>query len=332
MGNTVQKFGEQMTRLIEEGHPVRARNILQLVFRGYGKAIRYAPGSKDSPARRYLMSFCNDRMADSLRGEDRAVIVSLFTPCQPFEAMGIPVMIPEGLGCYMTASGCEKVFLARAEACGAPETLCSYHKMLIGMTESGVLPRPKMVVNTTLACDANQLSFRYLAEYFNVPHFVLDVPATEGEDALEYLTGQIEELIPFIEEHAGRRLDPAKLREVMSRSARSTENYRHALALKAKRQEVSRITFHMMDLLAMHILLGSKETLRYTEMLVKDLSRLPKGKKVPRILWVHTLPYWQPSVNDFFKYNDRAEVVCCDMNMDRLSDLDPDDPYRYLAN
>ena len=332
MSGIVEKFGQKMTDLIQSGHPVAARRILRLIFRAYGKSIRYAPGSKDSPARRYLMSFCNDRMADSIAGDDRAVIVSLFTPCEVFEAMGIPVMIPEGLGCYMTASGCERVFLTKAEECGVRETLCSYHKMLIGMTEAGVLPKPRMIVNTTIACDANQLSFRYLAQYFHVPHLVLDVPNEYNEQTRKYLTDQLREMADFAQKHSGKTLDQKKFSDVMHRAALSIENYRRILTLKSERQEVSRITFSMMDVLALHILLGTKGTLRYTEMLIADLEKLPKKRRVPRVLWVHTLPYWQPAVNEPFLYNARAEVICCDMNYDSLSDLSEEKPYESLAD
>ena len=332
MNELVERFGKKMTDLIESGHPAAARRILGLIFRAYGKAVQYAPKSKDSAARRYLMSFAGDRMAASIAGEGRAVIVSLFTPCEVFEAMGIPVMIPEGLGCYMTASGCERVFLHKAEECGIPETLCSYHKLLIGMTEAGVLPRPRMIVNTTLACDANQLSFRYLAEYFHVPHMVLDVPNEYNEDTKEYMVRQLQEMTDFAEKNTGKKLLEERFTEVMRRASRSVENYRRILTLKSERQESSRITFAMMDVLAMHIMLGTKETLRYTEMLIRDLEKLPKKIRVPRVLWVHTLPYWQPSVNEPFLYNARAEVICCDMNYDNLSDLSVEHPYESLAD
>ena len=264
MNDTVRKFGEKVSGLIERGHPEAARRILAAVFRGYGKVIRWSKNGQDSEPRRYLMSFCNDKMADSIRGEGRAVIVSLMTPCQIFHAMNIPVMVPEGLSCYMTASGCERIFLERAEAGGVPESLCSYHKMLIGMTLAGVLPKPMMIVNTTLACDANQLSFRMLADYFHVPHFVLDVPGGQGDSELRYLTRQMNDMIRFAEYHSGKTLDQEKLRKVMEASRDSVANYRRALALKQTRHESSRMTFLMMDALAMHIYLGTPQTLKYT--------------------------------------------------------------------
>ena len=109
MNDTVRKFGRKMTDLVRSEHPVAARRTLALVFRAYGDAVRFSSGGDLLPARRYVMGFCNRKMADSIARPGRAAVVSLFTPCEIFEALGIPVMVPEGLSCYMTASGCDRV-------------------------------------------------------------------------------------------------------------------------------------------------------------------------------------------------------------------------------
>ena len=57
-----------------------------------------------------------------------------------------------------------------------PESFCSYHKTMLGMAETGVLPKPLMIAGTTLACDANQLSFRRLAALYPAPLTIIDVP------------------------------------------------------------------------------------------------------------------------------------------------------------
>ena len=335
MNDTVRKFGGKMTDLVRSEHPVAARRTLAFVFRAYGDAVRFSSGGDLLLARRYVMGFCNRKMADSIARPGRAAVVSLFTPCEIFEALGIPVMVPEGLSCYMTASGCDRVFLEKAEECGVPETLCSYHKMLIGMAETGVLPKPRMIVNTTMVCDANQLSFRYLAEYFDVPHLVLDVPDACSAGNIRYLSDQLRGMKDFVEKHSGRALDKGKFRKTMLRASETLENYRRCLSLKSVRYESIRMTYHMMDALALHPFLGTEEGLKYTEMLKKQLARLPLlqpgEKRRSRILWVHMMPYWQDSISDMFRYHADAEVVCCDVTFDNYSVLDPEQPYESLA-
>jgi len=330
MNETVIKFGNFTTNQINR-HPVRGRKILAAVFKGYGLLTRLKGNEDDLPARNYEMWMCNEAMAQPLNHPGNTVIVSIFTPCEVFHAMGLKVVFPEGLGCYMTASACEKVFLEKAEECGVPETLCSYHKMLIGMAETGVLPKPLCIVNTTMACDANQLSFRYLADYFDVPHLVLDVPTGCDRTNVNYLATQLKDMTNFIEECSGRWLDPEKFEKCLNTANRSIENYHRILELKATRHETTKITYHMMDIFALHVLLGTEEVEKFTEMMIKDLEGLPEETPGVRILWVHTIPYWQDSMIDIFNYNDDVEVVSCDMCFDNLSEIETDRPYDSLA-
>lgn len=330
MNDTVIKFGNFATEQINK-HPVRGRRILAAVFRGYGVMTRLKGNKADLPARNYEMWMCNEAMAQPLNHPGNTVIVSIFTPCEIFHAMGIKVVFPEGLGCYMTASACEKVFLEKAEECGVPETLCSYHKMLIGMAETGVLPKPLFIVNTTMACDANQLSFRYLADYFGVPHLVLDVPLGCDRTNVDYMARQLRDMTDFVEKNSGKKLDKSKLVDSLAMAKKSIENYRRILELKAERHEKTKITYHMMDIFALHVLLGTRNVEKFTEMMISDLEKMPEEKTGVRLLWVHTIPYWQDSIAEIFNYNDDAEVVTCDMCFDGLSDIEPEKPYDSLA-
>ena len=135
-------------------------------------------------------------------------------------------MFPEGMSAYVACTACQSVFAEKAEASNVPESLCSYHKTMLGLAESGVLPRPLLVANTTLACDANQVSFRRLAEFYGAPHAVVDVPGRETEEAVEYVAGQLRDVTAMLEELCGRRLDPDALRARLASSRRSIELYR----------------------------------------------------------------------------------------------------------
>ena len=65
------------------------------------------------------------------------------------------------------------------------------------------------------------------------------------------------------------------------------------------------------------------------------MKKLPKRREGLRILWVHTLPYWQESLCRIFDYNDRVEIAVCDMDIDIDIDAPEDltwtDPYRTMA-
>ena len=121
-------------------------------------------------------------------------------------------MFPEGISAYVANTACDEVFVETSESHDIAETFCSYHKLMIGVAETGIMPRPLMIANTTLACDANQLSFPRLAKFYDVPHYVIDVPTTADEDAVVYVADQLRELTALLEDVTHRSLDPEALR------------------------------------------------------------------------------------------------------------------------
>ena len=58
--------------------------------------------------------------------------------------------------------------------------------------------------------------------------------------------------------------------------------------------------------------------MKYSNDLKTELAAVPEGKKGVRLLWVHTLPYWQDALRDLINFTDRCEIVACDMVMDAM--------------
>lgn len=329
----VDRFGDFAEKKISR-NPRGARKLLASIFKLYGSYMRRKK-SGQLPARGLQMQHCNRVMAGSLSDTRKSVVVSIFTPCEVMHAMGLQLAFPEGLSCYMTASHCEKTFLNQAEKSGVPESFCSFHKQFIGMVEKGMLPKPCCIVNTTMICDANQLSFRYLADYFHVPHFVIDVPNEWSPENQEYVRQQLLEMTRFLEDASGVKLQQEKLEEAMRLAQESLDNYREILKLKADRSERGRLTDLMMDAFEYHVLLGTKETVETGKQMIRDLQTLPfnhgKAEGV-RIAWVHVLPYWQKSMTEIFNHSSRVEVISGDMSYDNLDiDLKGKDPYAAMA-
>lgn len=268
-----------------------------------------------------------------LRNPQNSAIVNLYLPCEILHAMGIYQMFPEALSCYLVAAGSEKIFIETAENNGIPKTLCSYHKAFIGLAESGVLPKPKFIINTSLACDVNHLSFRRVADYYNVPHFMIDVPLQYNESNLQYVENQLHQMVAFIEENSDFRLDEKKFSEVIDRSKNTIKNFREIIELRKDRYLSDEMTSQMLSIFATHIMLGTKEAEKYSEDMIKQLSSCPKAHKGVRLLWVHTLPYWQDALRNLINFTDRCEIVACDMVFDALDvNLDEENPYRYMAD
>ena len=332
MSQVVDKFGGWLSSQLPD-HPERVRKLLQLVYRGVGFQAGHFPSKKRMPAREYLQAYTANFMADMIKDASASAIVNIFMPCELFHAMGMKVAVPEALATYVVCTSAEMPFVEKAGEMGAPSSFCSYHKVLMGLAETGIYKRPALIANTTLACDANQLSFRHLAEKWQVPHVVIDVPYEVSEDSVIYVADQLRGLKTVLEETSGRHLDENKLKETLARSVRTQENFRSYLAKRPAYHLPEALTPELLSAFANHLLLGLPEAETYTEMLNKDLETAPKLTTEKKLLWMHILPNWQDSMKTIFQGEDnhRVEIVSCDLAYDSLMEMDPDQPYESMA-
>lgn len=332
MNKAIEIFGNHIYKLTQS-NPHQALKQLSFVYTAAGLQCKYFPSKQLLPARQYMQWAAADSAIKPLRHPERSAIVSLYLPCEILHAMGIYQMFPEAFSCYLAAAASEKVFIETAENNGVPKTLCSYHKTFVGLAESGVLPKPKFIINTSLACDVNHLSFRRVADYYNVPHFMIDVPFEYNQSNVQYVEEQLHKMAEFIEKNSDFRLDESKLNEVIGRSKNTLNNFRKIIDLRAQCSLSDEMTSQMLSVFATHIMLGTKEAEKYSIDMVRQLSVSPKEHKGVRLLWVHTLPYWQDALRHLINFTDRCEIVACDMVFDAIDvDLSERDPYRFMAD
>lgn len=330
MNKAIELFGKYIYNQAQI-NPEKTLKILSSVYDVSGLMCKYFPTKKLLPARQYMQWAAADSTVKSLKNPKNSAIVSLFTPCELLHTMGINTMFPEALACYLSASASEKIFIETAENTTVANTFCSYHKAMIGMAETGVLPKPTCVVNITLACDANQVSFRAVAEKFGVNQFVIDVPRNDTKENLEYLASQLRNLGEFLQKNTGKVLDEKILTDTIEKSKKTIENYKKIIELRSTRYLSDEMTSEMLSVFALHVMLGTDEALKYTEDLIEQLEKQPEKTKGSRILWAHTLPYWQDSVRNLIDFTDRCEIVACDFTFDSLIDTNEDDPYIFMA-
>ena len=99
----------------------------------------------------------------------------------------------ECLSCYFSGYHLEDFFIDYAQNTGIAPTLCSYHKTFVGAIDSGAVPAPEYAVTTSLSCDGNLNTFRYLEKKKGVPFTFLDVPYRDDEASVNYLAEQLKE-------------------------------------------------------------------------------------------------------------------------------------------
>lgn len=323
------KFGNLINREAPV-HPVLCRRLLLAGYRAFGWKLRHAPDSRLPASRQYIAALLNRSVVEVLAHSRRAALTNVFLPCELLDAMEIRPMCAELYAAFLNGAHAEKPFVEAAEAAGIAETYCSYHKVFLGSAFSGVLPKPSCILNTSLICDANNLTFRTLSDFYGVPQYYVDVPPRRDEECLRYVAGQMRGMTRFLEECTGIKLDPDRLRQAMVHTRNTIENFRACIQEKRTHSLPGDITSEMYEIYATHIGLGTEEAERYSRMLLADLRNAPPAHGI-RLLWLHTIPNWQQPLRDKLNFSDRCQILSCDMNFESLVDIDPDRPYESMA-
>jgi benzoyl-CoA reductase subunit B len=127
-------------------------------------------------------------------------------------------------------------YIAEAERLGHSEDVCTYVKCDLGMLKSGnlgptgeKLPEPDLLLLSYTGCFTFMKWFELLKREYHCPVAMLHVPY-QGDgrftpEMRDYVVAQLQsEVIPKLEEVAGKKLDPARLEEALARSAAAEDD------------------------------------------------------------------------------------------------------------
>ncbi|MBI5844898.1 MAG: 2-hydroxyacyl-CoA dehydratase [Deltaproteobacteria bacterium] len=136
-----------------------------------------------------------------------------------FHAMGIVPQVLEILtvcGTLVRKSAMGELMDVCIET-GFTETSCSSQRGSLGAFLAGIAEKPDFVcINTPGICDTNANSFSFAAAHFNIPFYQLNYPPTlTDERSRTYHRADFKNMIAFLEEQTGNKLDVNRLRELM---------------------------------------------------------------------------------------------------------------------
>lgn len=273
-----------------------------------------------------MMSF----VADALSHSESYVWGNIFSPCEITQCFGLRTLSIECLACYLSGYHLEDYFIDYAQNTGIAPTLCSYHKTFVGAIDSDAVPVPQYAVTTSLSCDGNLNTFRYLEKKRGVPFTFLDVPYGDDEASVEYLAGQLEEFTAELERRFGRRFEEDKLKEALRIENETKKELMRFFQLKSEYYYPGELISHLYMMMGMHLLIGTQEFLDLIRYMIEEIKTYPKyeGKK---ILWVHLLPFYQESLNQCFNGSRDYQIIASDIILDSVEELDPEKPFHSLA-
>lgn len=122
-------------------------------------------------------------------------------------------------------------------------------KILSKAVDSGIILPARLGVTTSMICDGNINTFRYVSRHTDLDTYVIDVPDSCSPEAVEYVTMQLKELIQKLEALTGKRLSMDDLSETLARENQSKAYYKEFLKLQAERYYPSTLTLQMYMLL-----------------------------------------------------------------------------------
>ena len=224
-----------------------------------------------------MMSF----VADSLCRPDSYVWGNIFSPCEIMQCFGLSTLSIECLSCYLSGYRLEDYFIDYAQNTGIAPTLCSYHKTFVGAIDSGAVPAPWYAVTTSLSCDGNLNTFRYLEKKKGVPFTFLDVPYGDDEASVDYLAGQLRDFAGELERRFGKTFDEEKLKENIRIENETRKELMRFFRLQSEYYYPGELISHLYMMMGMHLLIGTQEFLDLVRFMIDEIQTYPKfeGKR-----------------------------------------------------
>jgi benzoyl-CoA reductase/2-hydroxyglutaryl-CoA dehydratase subunit BcrC/BadD/HgdB len=207
---------------------------------------------------------------------------TIFFPVEIFYSMDIVPMHTE-LTAWMTAlftGSCADLLAASAEV-GMASEICSPYRVLAGALKRGVLPRPDTILWTNLICDNAGKGGDLVMHQTGCQGFFLDCPFKKSALENEYLQGELRNLISYLEEKSGHRLDRDRLSENIARMDRQLQLYREINNLRKHLPS----PFPPQDFLKLFtvdcLAAGRPEVTQYLEQVKQELTEKIPSKRYP---------------------------------------------------
>lgn len=325
----IKEYGKYIKKNVEE-NPKKALNLIKLGLKAETLRIAAASDKRMPKAYKKLNGIVVNETFDALKNPGSCAWVNIFTPVEILQCFNLNCISIECFSSFLSGFKIEDYFIDYAESRGIAPTLCSYHKNFIGAVDAGVLPEPAFAVTTSMICDGNINTFRYLADRHKIGTYFLDIPNEYSKEAVQYVVRQLEEMIGILEKKQGCKFDIDKLKKILQRENETKAYYKEFLEYQKTKFYPNSLTMNLYMLYATHLGIGSKKIYDFFELLKEDIKTYPdfNGKSV---FWVHLLPYYQETIKSYMNFSDKYFIKLNDFGIDYMEELDIEHPLEALA-
>ena len=327
--NIAKTYGNIVRKYLDK-NPSKAGRLIRAGLHLEAFRCRYLADKRIPEAYKLLNYKGISLVAKALDHPDTYAWTNIFAPVELLQCFGLSCVSLEGLSSYLSGFYLEDTLIDRAENEGIASTLCSYHRNFIGAADAGVIPLPVIAVTTSMVCDGNISTFRYLEERHGVPTYVLDIPHEYSGEAEEYVVSQLKELICLLEEKTGKKLSMEELSETIRRENRSKQHYLSFLKKRMTHKYPNTLSLVMFQLFATHLDIGKEWTEEFFAQMDREIDAYPLSDE-KRLFWIHIEPFDQHALREYLNFGERVTIAGGDFDLDYTEMMDEKHPLEALA-
>lgn len=261
---------------------------------------------------------------------------TVFVPYEILTSMNVSGMFVEFFGAMLAGTGMSSQYLNLSESKGFSTDSCSYHRTIIGAAMDGLLPEPDVLIGASIPCNGGVKALKRIGEIFNKEVFILNIPIDVTLKSIDYLTEQFEEMIEYVENETGRKLD----NELLKKSIRYNNEAREYLI------ELNKLCMNvpspansndLKNFIMIVVLLGTKESVEVAKLyrdefksrVENSTGRIPEEKH--RLMWIQNRIQFKTDLLRILEENYGAKIVIDELNHIWWEPMDENNPIRSLA-
>jgi benzoyl-CoA reductase/2-hydroxyglutaryl-CoA dehydratase subunit BcrC/BadD/HgdB len=272
---------------------MRSRLGLRLARAVLSPEAAYKP--HDRVASDFFLELAGRAYADR---HTRVAWTNVFVPSELLWGLGLAPFYPETWASLAAALGLSRLGVDRSEELGYSVDLCTVHRCAAGLRAAGLCPRADGYLATSNTCDVASHMLAGFAHAHRRPFFFLDVPQSQDEAAVAYLTAQLQDLLDRCGAELGVRFEPGRMRQAVRLSNQARALALEAAALRAAQPAPVRGSDMLGQLGIVTAMFGHAAGVAYYQAL-RDytLERLrcnepEQANQKVRLYWMHLKPYF----------------------------------------
>jgi len=267
----------------------------------------------------------------------RIVWANIFVPSELFWGLGLIPFYPEVGAAAAVGLGLAPKALEWADEMGVPRDLCTFHRVLAGLAGKDLFPQAGAFVVVNFPCTVAGQVLASEAFVRGSPFFTLDLPSSADDEAVDYLTSQLEDVAYRLAEISRMRYSKGRMREAIRLSNQARAYAVEAMELRKATPSPIRGSDMIGHLGMVIYLFGSRYGVEYYRMLRDYIARLRQEGHTEqehqrhRLYWMHLKPFYQCDLFHLLE-NERGGVIAFEEHTAVWWEpLNEEEPFRSLA-